>query len=350
MKILLITNMRPSPQKPYSGIFVINQFNRLKENPNHQVSLFTMERSFTSGIASYWKYLKAFISFVPHYFKKYDLLHVHYFFPFIIAAYLYKVIRPSTKLVVTFHGSDINEKINEKNAKFFRGLTGKVDFVIAVGNDLAAMVYQKLNLKTDQVLSAGIEDRVFAPFESSEKLYDFTFASSFVYRKGLDILIEAIKIFSEKELRFCFIGGGVLEDEIHSLSEDYKVDIKLNLKQREMCEVFNQSYFHVLPSRFEPFGLVVTESMFCGTPSIVSNVGGIKDQVLNGVNGFVLEENTPACLAKHLEDCYSIIQSGKYLELQKSALASNKEHSLTEVMLETMRIYESLVYPSKVKD
>ncbi len=341
--------MRPSPQKPYSGIFVINQFNRLEEDPDVQVSLFTMERSFTSGFASYWKYLKAFLSFVPHYFKRYDLLHVHYFFPFIISAYCYKVIRPTTKLVVTFHGSDINEKINVRNAKVFKRLTGKIDYVISVGNDLAAMVLEKLGLSTDQVLSAGIEDKVFKPMPSSKKVYDFTFASSFVPRKGLDILIEAIKLLSEKNIRLCFIGGGILEEHIHQLGADYNIVIKLNLKQHEMCEVFNQSYFHVLPSRFEPFGLVVTESMFCGTPSIVSNVGGIKDQVSDGYNGFILEENTPECLAKYLRKCYSIIQSGRHLEFRKAALTSNKEHSLTEVMLETMRIYKSLVSANTVK-
>ena len=340
MKILLVTNMRPSPRKPYSGIFVINQLKRLQENADLQVQLFSMERTFTGPIGSYWKYFKASMAFLPLFFKRFDIIHVHYFFPFIVLAHVCKILRPSTRLVVTFHGSDINEKVNKGNAKFFSRFNQSIDYVISVGQDLADMVLDKLSLKTDQILSAGIDDNVFHVLPGKPKKYHFTFASSFVPRKGIDIFLEAIRQLDRKDISFCFIGSGALESDVRQLAEAYEVDIKLNLKQHEMCEVFNESYYHILPSRFEPFGLVVTESMFCGTPSIVSDVGGIKDQVQHGFNGFILKENSPECLAGQMRDCLSIIENNTYSKYEEGALISNKEHSLTNVIVETEKIYK----------
>lgn len=302
-----------------------------------------MKRSFTSGLGSYWKYLKAFIAFVPHFLKQYQILHVHYFFPFVIAAHFYKALRPKTKIVVTFHGSDINERINSRNATFFKKFTSKLDYVIAVGQDLSQIVFEKLALKCDQILSAGIEDRAFKLSPGVEKKYHFTFASSFIERKGIDIFLEAIYKLNRTDLSYCFIGSGILEPEIRKMADQFDFDIKLNLTQSEMCEVFNRTYFHVLPSRFEPFGLVVTEAMFCGTPSIVSNVGGLKDQVKQGYNGFILDENIPNVLADQMSYCIDVIEKNAYQKIHKAALVSNKEHSLTNVMKETVSIYNRLL-------
>ncbi|MEQ8554277.1 MAG: glycosyltransferase family 4 protein [Cyclobacteriaceae bacterium] len=343
MRILLVTNMRPSPQKPYSGIFVINQYNKLKEDTSLNVALFSMERTFTNAFGSYLKYFKAIVAFIPCFFKKFDVLHIHYFFPFIALAHFYKVIRPSTRLVVTFHGSDINVRVNQSNLSVFRFFTKKIDYVISVGADLAHMVHEKLGLETNQILSAGIDETVFHEMPKVEKKYHFTFASSFVPRKGIDVFLKAIELLNKKNIKYCFIGSGELETDVRSLAEVNDITIKLNLKQIEMAEVFNQSYYHILPSRFEPFGLVVTESMFCGTPSIVSNVGGIKDQVKNNINGFIISENTPYVLADQMERCLDYIYNGEYDLLREQCLCSNKEHSIANVIAETKAIYTNLV-------
>ena len=64
------------------------------------------------------------------------------------------------------------------------------------------------------------------------------------------------------------------------------------------CDVF------VLPSRHEPFGIVVLEAWSAGRPVIVNRVGGLKSLVNHGVNGLFLNpdrEGTPADLAEQLQ-------------------------------------------------
>ena len=104
MKVLIIINVYPSKVQPFSAIYVRNLFKSLSERTD--VSIFYIERSFTSLSGSIKKYFKGFIKFIPFLFRKYDILHLHFYYPsFIILAHAYKFFHPGTKLVVTFHMS-----------------------------------------------------------------------------------------------------------------------------------------------------------------------------------------------------------------------------------------------------
>lgn len=94
MKILFVTNMYPSKQKSYAGIFVKNQFEQLQQIVEEQdrLEIFYMKRVFTSKIGSAIKYIVAFFRFIPYLFKKFDIVHVHYFYPLILLAWLHKKI------------------------------------------------------------------------------------------------------------------------------------------------------------------------------------------------------------------------------------------------------------------
>ena len=51
----------------------------------------------------------------------------------------------------------------------------------------------------------------------------------------------------------------------------------------------------VVPSHYEPFGLVAIESMACGTPVVASDVGGLQFTVVNEETGLLVPpQNVPA--------------------------------------------------------
>lgn len=342
--LLIVTNMRPSAQKPYSGIFVQNQYNMLLNFEFLKVDIFSMERKFTNKFGSYLKYFVAFIRFFPLLQRNYSVIHLHYYFPLIIPVSLYKTLNPKTKVVVTFHGSDINERINHYNTWIFKIFNKKIDFVVSVGQDLSSMVFKKLNLKSDKIMSAGIDEAVFREIQGVDKKYDFVFAASFIKRKGLDLLIEAIRNINNKKTRYCFVGSGMMEGEILKLKEEFDITLKLNLRQEEMCVVFNESYFHILPSRFEPFGLVATEAMFCGTPSLVTPVGGLKDQLVDGFNGILLSDVSSDSIVEGIRRAMKIVNDqNTYTEMVENCRNSNKEHSLSKIIDETNCIYKSII-------
>jgi L-malate glycosyltransferase len=341
MKVLIVSNMYPSEQKPYSGIFVLNQYNFLKEILKVDVELFAMKRTFTSKIGSILKYIKAFCSFTKHYFKKYDVIHVHYFYPLIILAVFYKVVRPKTKIVVTFHGSDITNFMNGRISKFiFKKILSKCNIIISVGQDLSDTILNKLGRKSDYVLSAGVDNNVFYKLKDISKKYDFIFVGSFIKRKGVDLLIKAIKEINNKSIKFCFVGSGEFNNQILDLKKEFNVEVLHNKNQQDLRVLYNESRFFIIPSRDEPFGLVATEAMFCGTPAIVSNSGGLKAQVTNKNNGFVFENESMNQLIDTIKIAYSLNEND-YQVMAFNALNSNKIHSLENICKEMINIYQS---------
>jgi len=343
MKILLVSNMYPSKQKPYSGIFVKNQFEGLQAYfKKESIKSFFMKRTFTSRFGSAFKYIIAFLKFTPNYAKKYDVIHLHFFMPLIIPVIISKVFNPNVKIVVTFHGSDVKNYFNTRlSGSFFSYIAKRVDFVIAVGNDLKEEIEVKLNRKVNKVLSAGVNQKVFY-HQVIEKQYDFIFVGSFIERKGVDKLLEAIKILNCKSLNFCFVGSGPMIEDIRALKNQFNITIKENVTQEELRLLYNQSRFFILPSIYEPFGLVATEAIYSGTPAITSTSGGLKEQIQIGKNGFLIYENIPEKIAETMKMATNI-DGEDYFNLVESTKNSNQEYSMDNILQQTKNIYLNLV-------
>jgi glycosyltransferase involved in cell wall biosynthesis len=60
----------------------------------------------------------------------------------------------------------------------------------------------------------------------------------------------------------------------------------------ELEEVWSQHHALVLPSRFEGMPLALVEAMLCGRAGIVTDVGGNRELVRDGVNGFLAKAPT----------------------------------------------------------
>lgn len=332
--------MYPSSQKPYAGIFVLNQYNHLKQLKGLNVDLFTMKRTFTNVVGSLFKYFSLAIKFIPKYFKHYDIIHLHYFFPLIILASIYKRFNKKTKLVVTFHGSDIKAKMNNKLVrKVFKFFARDIDFAIAVGKDLSNDIETRLGIKVNAIISAGVDKNTFYPIPKTEKLYDYIFVGSFIHRKGVDIVINAIKTVNDNDISFCFVGSGPYANALKELSNSHNIHIFENQTQEELRQLYNASKFFLFPSRDEPFGLVATEALYCGTPIIVSKVGGLKEQVKERINGFfATTQDEVERTILQLKDCDELT----YKELKNEAIKSNKVFSLEHICSQLHEIYHTL--------
>jgi len=343
MKLLILSNMYPSVQKPYSGVFVKNQYEYLQKikKAEDSISIFYMKRSFTNKIGSLLKYFVAFIRFMPYYFKRYDVIHLHYFFPLGILIYLYKIIHPKTKTIVTFHGEDIRANLTSKVLiKIFKIFSKKIDFTISVGQDLKKDIETKLNLNVDLILSAGVDTKVFFPEQNVKKKYDYIFVGSFIYRKGIDIVIETIKKINNPNISFCFVGSGPFIEAIKNLKKDYNVTLFENQTQHQLRVLYNESKFLLFPSRDEPFGLVATESIFCGTPIIVSKVDGLKEQLIENKTGFFATTHDE--VFNIINKTYKLSDT-EYNVLLENVLKANKQFGLKLVCEKLYTVYIDLI-------
>jgi ADP-glucose type glycogen/starch synthase len=109
-------------------------------------------------------------------------------------------------------------------------------------------------------------------------------------QKGVDTLLRAIEILSTdpafSDMRFIIIGKGDPELERWSKAvenrfpENVRVITEL-LSRETVRELYGSVDFVIVPSYFEPFGLVQLEAMCLGAVPIGSAVGGIKDTVVD---------------------------------------------------------------------
>jgi glycosyltransferase involved in cell wall biosynthesis len=132
-------------------------------------------------------------------------------------------------------------------------------------------------------------------------------------RKGQEYLIEAVGILTKKSgknIQIVLIGDYVPGYESQKLVLEKLID-KYGLRQRvhflghltnplpyyKLLDVF------VLPSgEPEPFGGVVMEAMSMGLPVIGSNCGGTMEQINDGVNGYLFENQNSIDLAEKIEN------------------------------------------------
>jgi glycosyltransferase involved in cell wall biosynthesis len=349
MKLLIISNMYPSDEKPYGGIFVRNQVEVLQELYGAQldISVRAMQRRYTGKLGSFLKYAKFGLQCVPMFFRHFDIVHVHYFVPTGILGWIYRFAHRKSKFVVTFHGGDLNPILfRGHRALLWRRVSRSIDLAIGVGPAVVQRINDSLRPRRVILQPAGIDSRRFFPpgVETSSKQFDFVFAGSFNERKGLDLLLTALEDPDFSDVRVAFVGTGPMRDRIRELSNRRPFAIRDYLTQDELRIVLWASKFLVLPSRTEPFGLVVSEANFCGVPAIVSNEPGLTLQISDYHNGLVFENGSLANLKSTLRIAINM-DIANYGRMAAAASKSNRRFDIFEVASELMAEYRRTLTP-----
>lgn len=109
-------------------------------------------------------------------------------------------------------------------------------------------------------------------------------------QKGSDILIEAIPHFIKENVQIIVLGTGKkpMEKQLEQLEIKYpdkaRGVAKFNVPLAHMITA--GADFMLVPSRFEPCGLIQLHAMRYGTVPIVASTGGLVDTVKEGFTGF----------------------------------------------------------------
>ena len=124
--------------------------------------------------------------------------------------------------------------------------------------------------------------------------------------KGVMNFVEAIPWISKKQdnLKFFLGGHGPLhdriEEELRNNNLSQKVEIAGWLSHDEVADYLNELKLFILPSYSEGLPTTVLEAMACGTVVLATPVGGVPDVIKDGETGFILENNSPECIAKNV--------------------------------------------------
>ena len=209
--------------------------------------------------------------------------------------------------------------------------------------------------ETIRVIPCGVNLDLFRPIEremargylglNGERF--ILFVGRIVPLKGIDNLLKAMTYLERKRgIRLIVIGGDEHSQaelqRLKSLSRSLKIHEFVSfhgLVEQEMLPFFySAADLCVVPSYYESFGLVLLESLACGTPVVATKVGGAESVIRHGETGYVVMDNHPCRLADKIALLLST--SNGNTEFAGSVRASVTQYSwsnITEAIIEEYR-------------
>jgi len=156
--------------------------------------------------------------------------------------------------------------------------------------------------------------------------------------KGVANFVRAVPLVLKKHPDVDLIvgGSGQLYQEIKNEVEKSDIHRKIKLvgwisHDYELPNYLNELKLLVLPSYSEGLPTIILEAMACGTPVLATPVGGVPDVIKDGETGFILEDNSPECIA---ENIIRVLNSPNLDKIVKNARKLIKEKYTYEAAVE----------------
>lgn len=123
--------------------------------------------------------------------------------------------------------------------------------------------------------------------------------------KGLDLLLDAFARWGKPGFRLALVGEGRDKDDLAAQAASLGIGDKVLFPGFASGEAlyawYDMADFFVLPSRYEPFGAVVNESLVYGCPVVASRYIGALD-FIDGENGFLFNPLDQEDFVRALEE------------------------------------------------
>ena len=114
----------------------------------------------------------------------------------------------------------------------------------------------------------------------------------------------------------------------------------------EVHEYYAASDIFVLPTKYEPFGLVITEAMASGLPVIVSRLAGAAEIMTQNLDGILLED--PEDAAELAAAVVALVDPNRRALMGQKARESALRHQWPEVVREISAVYRAVIDSSGV--
>ncbi|MFA5805284.1 MAG: glycosyltransferase family 4 protein [Melioribacteraceae bacterium] len=278
-----------------------------------------------------------------HYCKKekIDILHAHHryfdFLSFMLGKFL--KIKKVTSVQSKVYGQKL---FSYKSPK-----------LVAVSNSIKNHLMQNYYIEENRItlINNFVEDNDETSLSQNNDLLIpqdqkiILFVGRFSRDKGVDILLQAFRLLqkNDEKIFLVMIGAGEEELFLKSFIAENKLNALILVPQEDVNRYYKSADIIILPSRVDPFPLVMLESGMMAKPFIGGDVDGIGEFIEHDQNGLLVEpgnvKELAAAINKLLDDpvkasylgrnlyekvklnCSAEIIIPKYLELYKEVLA-----------------------------
>lgn len=282
--------------------------------------------------------------------QSYDLIHAHH--P--IAGLAMKEVYPDTPVIQSIHSSYereliLNRKIKEGGPEhrflcsLYKELEHRADRMFTVSESFRGYLSPHVDHPEQiGVIRNGFDNKRFKPIPHHNDVVQLVTVCRLVPAKGLDVLLRACAELKRRGISYVLhiIGDGPIREELEQLAMelgiyDETIFYGYTLHPEEFMPFFD---IFVLPSRAEAFGSVFAEAALCNLALVGTKIGGIAEQIEDGVNGLLVQPEDHLALAGALE---KLIADEEYRSrLAGTGLDKAKNcYSLDRVVDELKNIY-----------
>jgi glycosyltransferase involved in cell wall biosynthesis len=173
------------------------------------------------------------------------------------------------------------------------------------------------------------------------------FVGRLVYEKGIHVLINAApKILEKVNAKFVVVGNGYLKESLSALARKmglaHKVLFTGFLDDETLRKLQKCADVAVIPSLFEPFGIVALEAMAAKSPVVASDAGGLSEIVEHDVTGVKVYPDNSDSLTWGVT---RVLLDEKYASrLRENAYKKVKENfNWEKISQQTKNVYKSVL-------
>ncbi len=238
------------------------------------------------------------------------------------------------RLILAFWEQYRQRKYAEKFSKVVlltqhdKRLWGNKPFLTVIPNPVSFKTDKTALLQEKQIISAG---RLIA-------------------QKGFDLLIESFNLIAKEnpEWKILILGEGQDKAYLLELINKYELSDRIFIRppQKNIQDLLLESSVFALSSRYEGFGLVLTEAMECGLPCVAFDCEcGPSEIIRHGEDGFLVENGNIVQFAGHLNN----IMNDEQLKAKFGNMARQnvKRFHVEPIMKKWMDLFSELRLPNK---
>ena len=163
-------------------------------------------------------------------------------------------------------------------------------------------------------------------------------------RKGSDLLLNVLNYLNlkNKDIQIIIFGK---KNKSQNIFENTNFEIlnlgKINSTYR-MATIYSAADLFIIPSRIESFGQTAAEAQCCGTAVVGFDIGGLKDIVVNGESGFLIEPYNCKKMAKAIENI--LLDEKKTFKFSKaSAKNALESFNYKKIAKSHIRFYKKIL-------
>jgi|GEM_PF-1035757 len=213
-------------------------------------------------------------------------------------------------LVMTAHSTEINRlKPYRLSVVMEQNVVDKVDRFIAVSRYMRRELNQTFGINYNKitVIPNGVDTAVFKHREADDICRKYQLDNKFIVlfvgrddpQKGVKYLVNAVKKLASQipEIMLVMVGHHDIYNEKHILCLP-------RVSRGELVKLHSLSDVFVLPSVYEPFGIVLLEAMACETPCIGIRTGGMPDIIDHDRTGLLVEPRSDEGISEAIASLY----------------------------------------------